>query len=200
MNKAPLPCTLSQRAEIEELLLRREDDSLSASDTRRLNAHLAACPGCRAVAIESDPTLLFSRLSASGEGRPDPRLAPEAQRVVSDVLAAIEVDRTRRRLASGSRRTLLRLAAGLLVATGLGGAWAVKRGGAPLIQTAQKDEARALRPTVPAPASAESVAAAAVSRPLIEGVQSPDATIYQFAASAPGEPSVVFIVDKNADI
>ena len=36
--------------------------------------------------------------------------------------------------------------------------------------------------------------------PLIEGLGNHRATVYQFAGGSPSEPSVVFVVDRNADI
>ena len=36
--------------------------------------------------------------------------------------------------------------------------------------------------------------------PAVEEMASGDAVVYQFPATAPGEPTVVFVVDRNADI
>ena len=38
------------------------------------------------------------------------------------------------------------------------------------------------------------------ARPLIEGLRSPNARVYEFAAASPQEPAVVFVANPNADL
>jgi hypothetical protein len=50
-------------------------------------------------------------------------------------------------------------------------------------------------PGAAAPAPADTPA-----RPLIEGVRSPNARVYEFASASPREPAVVFVANPNADL
>src|SRR5512144_1430935 len=93
----------SCRTELRRLLALRESDALTPDDARRLREHLAGCGPCRDLAIESDPTLIF--LTIAGEEEVAPKRGPrrtgtadlEAERLVADVLAAVEVESARRR-------------------------------------------------------------------------------------------------------
>ena len=55
--------------------------------------------------------------------------------------------------------------------------------------------ASAVTPGATAPAPADTPA-----RPLIEGVRSPNARVYEFASASPREPTVVFVANPNADL
>ncbi len=181
MSAIAKPCP--DGAEIRALLALREGDELPPEGTARLAAHLAGCAACRDAAVAADPTLLFLPLAAS---RDLPADEAAGRRVVDETLAAVALLRSRRRfeLRPGPRR--LRIAAALLAGVGLAGLWASREraGGVP---PASKPAAAAQLPDRPAP-------------PAVEKVEGAGAVVYQFASSAPGEPTVVFVVDRNADL
>ena len=180
MSAFAKPCP--DGAEIRALLALREGDELPPEGTARLAAHLAECAACRDAALDADPTLLFLPLAAP---RDLPADEAAGRRVVEETLAAVALLRSRRRfeLRPGPRR--LRIAAALLAGVGLTGLWASReRAGAP---PESKPVAATRLPGRPAP-------------PAVEKVESPGAVVYQFASSTPGEPTVVFVVDRNADL
>lgn len=170
---------------LAELLAGRDGDRLSAADERLLSAHLASCPGCAAEALRHDPILLFSRDAA-----PDVLPAEARERFVGDVLAAAGAARASRRLRAAHARTGLRIAASLLLAAVLVGVW-FARG----LTTHPPLEAPSpvviAKETRPAPTEAV---------PAVEEIGGSGAVVYQFPATTPGEPTVVFVVDRNADI
>jgi hypothetical protein len=55
--------------------------------------------------------------------------------------------------------------------------------------------ATSVTPRAFAPAAADVPA-----RPLIEGMRSPNARVYEFASASPQEPAVVFVANPNADL
>ena len=201
---AATPCPSEART--RDLLVRREEDLLSRDETRLLKEHLAACPACRAGALRLDPTLLFAPLAAAEDDarRASRRsLESDAATVTADVLAAVEIARARRRIEPvawwrrPAARTALRAASLALVSGGLVALLAsrgsrVAEGPGPAVAV------RGPQALAPASASVAPVAMKA-SAPLIEGLKSPGATIYQFAGAA-GQPNVVFVVDRNADL
>jgi hypothetical protein len=172
-------------ARLHDLLERRDGDRLSASEETLLRGHLASCPACAAEALRHDPVLLFSRDSGT-----DALTADARERLVGDVLAAVGASRSARRLRVAHAGSGLRIAASLLLAASVFGVWAVRERGAspPAAETppvALAGEAR------PAPLEA---------LPAVEDVGGAGAVVYQFPATEPGEPTVVFVVDRNADI
>jgi hypothetical protein len=193
------PC--AEREATARLVLLRARDAMDASGDAFLRRHLAACPECFADAVAVDPSLLFVRLSASAEAgetpaHAGPRVArghreepSDADLLAADVLAAIRVGVTEggRRAAHPGRvsRHWLRAAAVILLASGLAAVLVLRRGGAP------------------APERGETSLAAvsgAAPRPLIEELESPGARVYEFAASTPQEPAVVFVANPDADL
>ena len=168
-----------------DLLARREEDRLSPAEERLLREHLASCDDCAAEAVRSDPVLLFARDAA-----PEP-LAPEArERFVGDVLASVGAAKAQRRLRSARAGVGLRIAASLLLAASVAGVWLARdRWSSP---SGDESVAVALEPRV-RPEPAEVV-------PAVEDVGGTEAVVYEFPASSPGEPTVVFLVDRNADI
>ena len=197
------------------LVRRRDTDDLSAADQGILNRHLAGCAVCSEEAIRLDPTLLFSPLGASAEGegrepgrggwalsggarRGAHRPAAEAgsQRetdfLVAGVLAAVDVERSRRRLGSPSRRPMLAAASLALAGAGLVGLL-VARG------RLFKEDPATPAEAASSPRTAESAARLA-ARPLIEDLNNPGARVYEFSALSPKEPRVVFIANPDADI
>jgi hypothetical protein len=193
------------------LLAKRADDSISAVESRALKAHLLSCAACAEEAAAQDPTLLFLPLAVSAEGRGGRRderraalLKAEADRVVADVLAAVDVERAKRRLGGGvsgevrQRRALL-AASVALVGAGLLGYVSWKKG--------RESAPERLAAARPVPAVTAVTAAQATrpqsepgDRPVIEDLKNPGATVYEFASASPQEPTLVFIVDRNADI
>ena len=198
-----------ENTRVHALLAKRADDSISAVETRALKAHLLSCTSCAEEAAADDPTLLFIPLSASGEGRLSRRserqreqesasARADAERVVADVLAAVEVERSRRRLEAmprlKQRRALLAASLALVGAGLLGWISFKKVGPVPSVQVAAH--------VAPATSAVHAAAlpAQAAARPVIEDLANPGATVYEFASASPQEPTVVFIVDRNADI
>lgn len=172
---------------LDELLAGREADRLSAADERLLRRHLEVCSGCAARALGRDPALLFSR--AAG---PETLPTAERDRFVGDVLASVAAARAARRGSFSFRsHTALRLAASFLLAVSVAGGWWAWRREAPT-------------PAAPPVAQASAPDAAAIpvadAPPAVEEISSGDAVVYQFPATEPGEPTVVFVVDRNADI
>jgi hypothetical protein len=212
--------TCQDRARVSELLGKRADDSISAVETRWLKTHLLSCRPCAESAAAEDPTLLFVPMSASAEGRlarerrgssaaaSAAQLQAEADRVVADVLAAVELERSKRRFgpfgAPARNRRALLAASIALAAAGLAG-WLSTKGVRPAAPTTV---AAKLAPAGAGAASAHSVSVpqpeagtpAVADRPVIEDLKNPGATVYEFASASPQEPTLVFIVDRNADI
>lgn len=173
-------------ARLGELLAAREADRLSAADERLLRRHLDECDACAARALGRDPVLLFSR-----EAGPEPLSAGERERFVGDVLASVAAARAARR-GSGSpfrSHAALRFAASALLAASVAGGWWAWRHEAPAPDAVPVARAAAPLPVVPADVV-----------PAVEELSSGEAVVYQFPATAPGEPTVVFVVDRNADI
>ena len=53
---------------------------------------------------------------------------------------------------------------------------------------------------MPSVAAAEPRVVLPDAAPAVEALGGDGAVVYEFPASAPGEPTVVFVVDRNADI
>lgn len=190
------PC--AQRETVARLAALRATDRLDAEGEALLARHLAACPACLAEAVPVDPTLLFTRLSATADAeelaaRAAPRGArlrrdepSEADLLAADVLAALRVrtsedGRRPERLALAAR-PWLKAAAVVLLAAGLAAA---------LLLT---------RPAGPGPEPAATAVWSAAARPPIEDLASPGARVYEFASSKPEEPTVVFVANPDADL
>lgn len=198
------PC----RLETWRLLELRERDEIRREETRRLADHLAVCFPCRDEAVIHDPTVLLLPLAASAPGGQTEK--PEARTLTADVLAAVDLERARRRLLTAKRRIVLRAASVALLAVFLG-VYAVKKSN-------PKEPGNAGTPRGKATPAAETVAAAAAGHAatalvelgsldpwvpapsLVEGMKRPGVKIYQFPPLSPREPTVVFVVDRNADI
>ena len=195
------------------LLLSEENSSSSFSPSflpslsSELKAHLASCGSCAAEAAALDPTLVFAPLAASvspepplSDRRSAPPVAEDARRVADAVLDEV---RRRARVSTGETRVAAPAAwryrrfaqAAALVAftAGLAGLvrWEVARLPGASSTVAQSS------PTPPAVAP---ISFDAPARPLIESVRSPNVRVYEFAATAPGEPAVVFVANPNADL
>jgi hypothetical protein len=182
-----------------------EEVSLSSSPVEReLKAHLASCASCAAEATALDPTLVFAALAASVSPepavtgrRPAPPVADDARRVAEAVL-----DEVRRRArvttpgpfaAAPSAWRFRRVAqAAALVGLTLGLAGLVRW------ERLRPSEAAVRASATPRPAVA--LPSEASARPLIEGMRSPNARVYEFASASPQEPAVVFVANPNADL
>ncbi|MEO7917917.1 MAG: hypothetical protein ABIT01_00510 [Thermoanaerobaculia bacterium] len=206
----------------------RETDTLGPLQERRLKAHLKECSDCAAEGLADDPTLLFFSLAASSdpeplEGARTRSVENEGRAIATDVMAALEIERARRRVQPARRPAMLRAASvallasallALLVATGqipfLAPSHAARdlqaRSGSPAASPAAPpgpvggSVGRSLELSVDDASLAGSRGQAAVRRPLIEGLENPGARVYQFASDSPKEPNVVFVVDRNADL
>ncbi|MHB8800334.1 MAG: hypothetical protein ACYDBY_17945 [Thermoanaerobaculia bacterium] len=171
---------------LDDLLARREKDCLSPDEERLLRGHLASCEVCGAEALSRDPVLLFARAAA-----PEPLSAEARERFVDGVLAAASTAKAGRRLQGVHSRPVLRIAASLLLAASVAGVWLARESG--------DGAAEAPRPELVAVAD-EGVRTPPDVVPAVEELGGDAAVVYQFPSTRPGEPTVVFVVDRNADI
>lgn len=170
---------------LEELLRLREEDRLPLPEQRLLRGHLASCDACAAEALRRDSILLFAL-----DAEPEAPGTDARERFVGDVLASVAAAKAGRRLRSAHVGVGLRIAASLLLAVAVAGVWFLRDRGEPAPGDGLPPVAQAPRaPSEPA----EPV-------PAFEGLGSVGAVVYQFPATTPGEPTVVFVVDRNADI
>ena len=198
----------------------RDADTLSASDERRLKAHLLECAECADDGVAFDSTMLFSSLAASNdpepvEGTRSRTLEIDGQAVVRDVMAAVEIERARKRLRPSRGQAWLKAASFALLG-GLLAALVIAKGGFRLSRAQDSAVASSTSSSASGPGR-EGLAATRTStgplgsgfiaergtpvrRPLIEGLENPGARVYQFASDSPKEPNVVFVVDRNADL
>jgi hypothetical protein len=180
--------SLSVCSRLGDLLARRDEDRLSASEERLLRGHVASCTACASEALRHDPTLLFSREAAADA--PELLPAEARERFVGDVLAAVGAAKAERRFGAGHAGTRLKVAASLLLAASLVGVWVARDRGVGSPRDA----------TPPVALAKEARSAPSEVLPAIEEIGGDGAVVYQFPATAPGEPTVVFVVDRNADI
>lgn len=203
------PDTARVRLAVRHLLSEENSSSSSSSSSlpslsSELKAHLAACASCAREAAALDPALLFAPLASSvspepatSGRRPAPPVAADARLVADAVL-----DEVRRRArvttpvpvaAPPSPWRFRRFAqAAALVGLTAGLAGLVRWERLRPVDTAVRVAA------TPVPVAA--VPAEASARPLIEGMRSPNARVYEFAGASPGEPAVVFVANPNADL
>ncbi len=221
------PSSCAERAEAMRIVRRREEDLASPAETARLASHLAGCAACRDEALSVDPTLLFLPLAVgpsslaspeeSGAGQAQALPSVEGKRLAGRVRAALDVERARRRVQPASRWTGWRRAAALAAAlAGLAIVAELSDAVRPLrlarVQVASGPErpgtgaAGGAGEGLPAelsasltPVSPRGGGASGPAAP-IELVASPGAKVYQFSSSSRLEPTVVFVVDRNADL
>src|SRR5512140_1074745 len=202
-TKSPTPPTPTvspvcpERTRTERLVRGRETDDLSRDDRRLLLDHLSLCRECRSTALSLDPTLIFSPMAGSAEV-PD----GEGRKMASDVLAVLEsqriVGRLRRPRRSILNSPVLKAAALLLLGAGLAGLISLHPWGGDAKSPVRV--AAVTEGTEGTAAASMHAVRVTASAPLIETVESPGAKVYQFAADAPGQPAVVFVVDRNSDL
>ena len=171
-----------------DLLEKRDGDRLSPSEERLLAGHLASCDACAAEALRHDPVLLFARVAARSAS--DVLTDEARERFVGDVLAATVATRAGRRLSVSRTGVGLRIAASLLLAASVAGVW-YARG---------RDGSPSSKGTFPVAEVAGARPVQVEMLPAVEDVGAVGAVVYQFPASKPGEPTVVFVIDRNADI
>ncbi len=207
-------CASNARVLVAVRLSLSEENSSSSSSSpsfpslsSELKAHLASCAACAAEAAALDPTLVFAPLAASvspepplADRRPAPPVAEDARRVADAVLDEV---RRRARVSTGAthapapaawrHRRLAQAAALVGFTAGLAGLvrWEVARPRGAPVTVAQAS---------PTPPAAAPMPFDAPARPLIESIRSPNVRVYEFAAASPGEPSVVFVANPNADL
>lgn len=177
---------------VRRLVSRHGEGELSLEEETLLRRHVVACPPCSADAVRQDPTFLFAPLSVSAEaglrGAHPFEGDDEVEATVTEVLSAIDSRRIRR---TGLRFSpLLKAAAVVLLAAGLFLALRPRSGS----RTPAAGSPGAPEATAGTPAATE------LASPLIEGVGNPDARVYQFAASSPQEPNIVFVANPAADL
>ncbi len=201
-------CPESARVLRAVRLFLSEDSSSSAlpSLSPDLKAHLAGCASCAAAAAALDPATLFAPLAASvspepavSGRRPADPVAEDARRVAEAVL-----DEVRRRarvttpIPSGAAPSAWRFRRFAEAAALIG----LTAGLAGLVRWERTRPSEAVQASAQLPATARPAAALpeASARPLIEGMRSPNARVYEFAAASPQEPAVVFVANPNADL
>jgi predicted anti-sigma-YlaC factor YlaD len=168
-------------------------DALPAPQRRILREHLAACPECRGLAVEKDPTFVFAR-PVRDEVTPE-----ETTRVLSAVMTGValmetekRIRRTRRRLAGGTAAAAAVVALVLLLPGVRHGAGTA----APPAGTASLPG----QPLAPSPVSSDAALSAA-ALPAESSAPAGDATVYDWNPGAGREePRVVWIVDRGLDI
>jgi predicted anti-sigma-YlaC factor YlaD len=168
-------------------------DALPAPQRRILREHLAACPECRGLAVEKDPTFVFAR-PVRDEVTPE-----ETARVLSAVKTGValmetekRIRRTRRRLAGGTAAAAAVVALVLLLPGVRHGAGTA----APPTGTASLPG----QPLAPSPVSSDAALSAA-ALPAESSAPAGDATVYDWNPGAGREePRVVWIVDRGLDI
>jgi hypothetical protein len=193
------------------LSLSEEDSSSSSSSlpslSSELKAHLATCGSCAAEAAALDPTVVFAPLAASvspeppvAGRRPANPVAEDARRVAEAVLdevrrrARVTTPVTAAAAPSAWRFRRFAEAAALIGLTaGLAGLVRWER-------TRPTDAVQASAQASATPGPAIALPSEASARPLIEGMRSPNARVYEFAAASPQEPAVVFVANPNADL
>lgn len=160
-----------------------------------LKAHLASCASCAREAAALDPTLLFAPFAASVFAEP---VAEDARLVAAAVLDEV---RRRARVTTSAHavpapaawrfRRFAKAAALVGLTAGLAG----------LVRWERLRPADANAPVAATPASAAALLVSdSPARPLIEGVRSPNARVYEFASASREEPAIVFVANPNADL
>jgi hypothetical protein len=201
-TKSPtIPPVCPERPRTVRLVRARDTDDLSRDDRRLLLNHLSECGECRSTAVSLDPTLFFAPMA----GPAADVTGCEGRKMASDVLAILEgqrIDlRIRRPRQSILNSPVLKAAALLLLGAGLAGLVSLHPWGGdaktPVRAAAVMEGTGGTAATAATNVHAVPVAARA---PLIETVESPGVKVYQFAADAPGQPMVVFVVDRNSDL
>ncbi len=203
-NARPGVGSCLKRAETHRLLSLRETDAISREESGLLSSHLASCCGCRAEALALDPTVLFSGRAQVFEDEVSER---DLSTLKNGVLSAIEIERSRRRLSKSrmrpSRTWLLRAASLALFASGLTALFVARlRDGQPekAPNHAVSEAASLSRLTPPVARLSVPPLEGPVSLGAAQGTRGSAPTVYQFPSSSPDEPTVVFVVDRNADL
>jgi len=165
-------------------------DALPAPQRKILRDHLAACPACRDLALEKDPTFLFAR--AVGDAvEPE-----ETARILAAVKTGVALMETEKRI----RRSRRRVAAGAVAAAAVAALVLLMPGARARVAPASPVAAAPAAAPAPSPAAADSALSAA-ALPADSASPSGDATVYDWNPGAGREePRVVWIVDRGLDI
>ncbi len=162
-------------------------------------AHLdRGCPSCRRAAVAADPTLVFRRLAAVPETTPAQEAsdAEAMRRAVAAMRAASRVE-SPERLKTINWKRWAAAAALAVAALSMPGDEARLRRTASLIAEATPAVLSAGSPSVAGLSASVFPAAvfpAANGDPIVEGVNGPDARVYQMESD---ELTVVMVVDEN---
>lgn len=156
--------------------------------------HLEECPSCRARALDADPTLLFHLAGSSAAAAPR-ETAPEGDVAAmrSAVAAMRRAERVEHAAAShaGWRGWVAGIAAAAVLTLGSFG----------LLEGWKRAEVvpptAASRVETTGSMASRSVDEALDDMPVVEGIGSPDARLYQMAT---GDFTVVMIVDEKLDL
>jgi hypothetical protein len=180
-------------ASCRQILSRLEDyamEALSAEQRRAVREHLSRCADCRAEAVAADPLFLFA--GSAPAALPD----EEASRILEAVRAGVAWKQAESRIESPARRrrwsALASAAAAVILTLWLPGAAARRTAGRAPGQPQAAE-------TVLAPAAAPAPAGDVLEAPGGRQRYPADATIYDWN-SGPGQPRVVWIVDRSIDI
>ena len=167
------------------------DESLDEVRRTGLRAHLRSCAECRAFAIETDPTLMFSLAD---------RDEPSADRIeacVSGVIAGVRQERLQQRLRP-SRRPWLAFAAAVVLAVGASAVWWVANDAAEGQPTIQ---AEAQEPELIVPAETGEDPPLVEPPPRVEvDMTQEEVRVYQYAIGDDDSTAAVFIVNPGMEL
>jgi hypothetical protein len=154
------------------------DETLEEDRRKWFRHHLRECASCRAVALEHEPTLVFTAARAKGA-------TPETtEACAAAVRARIRQDRLQRRLSR--RRPWLAAAAAAVVMLSGGLAWRTMVGdegtGGETVGTGQDRHSWVSPPTVEVETAGD------------------DVRVYQFATDGDNDTAVYFIVDPSMEL
>lgn len=201
-----IDCT--EGGKVTGLLRKRESDEISALENRWLKRHLDACGPCGRKALEADPLLLLAPLSAandpSASAYSSGQDAEDIASIRNAVASVVSVESFRRRIEPPAGHPWMKLAASVMMVAAVG-TWFLTRDGKVGVPGGPATSASAGpgTPAAAAPAPAgETLRAGAVetAAPWIENISDPSAQVYQFSPASPGEPVVVFVVNRNVDL
>jgi predicted anti-sigma-YlaC factor YlaD len=174
-----------------ELLPAYLDDSLDEVRRTGFRSHLRSCAECRGLALETDPTLVFS-LSRPGDPAPE-----RVEACVTSVVAAVRREKLERRLRPSGRRWLAAAAVVVLTLFAATAWWlkAGRPGDAPAIS------ADAHEVEVPNQGAVEGIPVAVEPPPRVEvETTEQEVRVYQYAIGDDGSTGAVFIVNPALEL
>ncbi len=169
-------CELFER-ELERYLA----EELEGEARHAFREHLRSCAGCRARALEVDPTLA---LAATPPAEPDPRRVEECVTAVSALVGHARLERGLR----SRRRPWLAAAAATLMAAAVGVLWEVRPTGGPGADAVPR-------------VAEEAAAAEQAPPPQVElDMEGEDIRIYHFAGAEGDDVAVAFVVNPAMEL